>query len=56
MKNLKKYFEDLFATPCNTTGMGNVSDTSGDMLALTEKPKKKKLKSLIQYLKDKQNK
>ena len=21
MKNLKKYFEDLFATPCNTTGM-----------------------------------
>ena len=25
MKNLKDYFEDLFATPSNTIGMGGIS-------------------------------
>lgn len=25
MTDLKQYLEDLFATPANTTGMGNVS-------------------------------
>lgn len=39
MKNLKTYLEELFATPMNTTGMGNVSPPeingevgSGDIL------------------------
>lgn len=46
--------EELFSTSQNTIGMGNPSDTSGDMLSLVTKPKKKKkLKSLKDYLKDK---
>jgi len=50
MKNLKQYLEDLFATPANTTGMGNVSiptepDTtggSGDIPQTCFKIKKRK--------------
>lgn len=51
MENLN----EEFATPLNTTGMGNPSDTSGDILALTVNPKKKKkkIKSLTEYLKTK---
>ena len=30
MKDLKTYLEDLFATPMNTTGMGNPSAPSMD--------------------------
>ena len=46
-----------FATPMNTTGMGNPSDTSGDILAITQntdikRKKHKKLKSLKQRLND----
>ena len=30
MKNLKTYLEDLFATPMNTTGIGNIAAPSMD--------------------------
>ena len=30
MKSLKTYLEDLYATPLNTTGMGNVAAPSMD--------------------------
>lgn len=51
MRNLKDFIEeDLFATPMNTTGMGNPSDCSGDVMAFTgtgslkRKKRKKKAK------------
>lgn len=30
MKNLKTYLEDLFATPMNTMGMGNITVPTAD--------------------------
>ena len=52
-----------FATPANTTGMGNPSlpsETSseigsGDVFAKAEQKPKKKMKSLKDYLKNKKN-
>lgn len=47
MKALKDYIEeDLFATPMNTTGMGGVDMTSGDVpcCACKIKMRKKKLR------------
>lgn len=52
--------ETNFATPANTTGIGNpsIGETpqdmgSGDTLTPVEKPKKKKMKNLKDYLKNK---
>lgn len=49
-----------FATPANITGMGNQTLPgengeigSGDVLTPIEKPKKRKMKSLKDYLKNK---
>ena len=46
---------DSFATPADTTGMGNPSDGSGDMLSVSIKnpfkKQKKKAKSLRYYIK-----
>lgn len=50
MKTFKECIDSSFATPANTIGMGNVSDTSGDMLAFTKAKKKKKMKSLKEYI------
>jgi len=40
-----------FTVPANTTGMGNPTETSGDMFVPCKK--KKKMKSLKDYIKDK---
>ena len=65
MKSLYLYLEDLFATPLNTTGTGNVAAPamdnsevgSGDII-LSFKPKKikkiKKLKHIVEGKVDKQ--
>ncbi len=53
MKDLRKYFEDLFATPANTMGMGGITaptDTtpgSGDIPMGISKPSKQNLKDYI---------
>lgn len=68
MKNIVTYINDClgvmpagidYANPMNTIGMGNPalpSDNtpgSGDLLAVCDKPKKKKKKSFKQYIKQK---
>ena len=53
MKNLIEYFEDLFATPANTMGMGGITaptDTtpgSGDIPMGISKTNKQNLKDYI---------
>lgn len=56
MKDIKECIDSSFATPMNTIGMGNVSDTSGDALCLIPKDKKlkkKKMKPIKKYISEK---
>ena len=56
MKSIQECIDASFASPMNTTGIGNVSDTSGDALCFIpkgKKVKKKKMKPIKKYISEK---